>query len=310
VIGRLTRSLRFRGSRLITLVDEAAWRSRTRGRGLRTGSSGGVSTEERGGQFAHERIPRFFQHPLELEDRLYNYVHYPAASDVLCVHFSAFFGEWGDRREHRPQFAGYFHRLRMFWPLAQYQFQFLCDTFGAERNGTYYKGESGDYFVERAVDEIVESVRTKLDIDPSRVVTMGSSMGATGALRTALKHGYGGVVAVSPHIDLDLSAIHQDRRPHVAAMLGSEDVDDPRHYDVTREIRRLAEETQPLPRLVIQSMEDDVGVHEEQVVPLVEIWRRRGGSVRTDFRETGGHTSDYATPEFFAEAIEWVLDPR
>jgi pimeloyl-ACP methyl ester carboxylesterase len=269
-----------------------------------------VSTRRRQGPFAHERVTRAFQHSIEIEGRLYNYVHYPADSDVLCVHFSAFFGEWGDERQNRPQFAGYFHRLRMFWPLTQYQFLFLCDTFGADRNGTYYKGENGDFFVERAVDQLVEDVRRRLGIDPDRVVTMGSSMGATGALRTGLKHGYAGVVAVSPHIDLDLSAIHQDRRRHVAAVLGNDDVDDPAYYPVTREIRRLAAEADPLPHLVMQSMEDDAGVHEEQVLPLVSIWRERGGEVRADYRSSGGHTSEYATSDFFDDAVRWIVERR
>lgn len=309
-MNRVLRSLRFRATRAYEGLDALAWRLRSSRLGLRRDGDGGVSTARRRGPFAHERVTRSFQHSIEIEGRLYNYVHYPADSDVLCVHFSAFFGEWGDERRNRPQFAGYFHRLRMFWPLSQYQFLFLCDTFGADRNGTYYKGENGDFFVERAVDRIVESVRAQLGIDRSRVVTMGSSMGATGALRAALAHGYAGVVAVSPHIDLDLSAIHQGRRRHVAAVLGSDDVDDPRHYPVTREIRRLADETSPLPRLVMQSMEDDAGVHEEQVLPLVAIWRDHGGEVRTDYRASGGHTSEYATPEFFDDAVRWILERR
>lgn len=310
MIDRIARSVRFRVAKLAARVDQRVWRLRTRHAGLRADISDGISTRARTGAFSHERISRSYQHSMELEGRVYNYVHYPADADVLCVHFSAFFGEWGERREHRPQFAGYFHRLRMFWPLGRYQFLFLCDTFGAERNGSYYKGEDGDFFVERAIDEILESVRLRLGIDPSHVITMGSSMGATGALRTALKHGYGGVVAVSPHIDLDLSAIHQGRRPHVAAVLGSDHVDDPRHYDVTREIRHLAQQCERLPPLVMQSMEDDYGVHEEQVIPLVDTWRRRGARVRVDFHKSGGHTSDYATPEFFTESVEWALGSR
>lgn len=309
-MNRVVRSIRFRAARLLEQLDALAWRARSRRLGLRRDGAGGVSTARRRGPFAHERVTRSFQHSTEIEGRLYNYVHYPASSDVLCIHFSAFFGEWGDERRNRPQFAGYFHRLRMFWPFSQYQFLFLCDTFGADRNGTYYKGEDGDFFVERAVDQLAEDVRETLGIDRARVVTMGSSMGATGALRTALKHDYAGIVSVSPHIDLDLSAIHQGRRRHVAAVLGADDVDDPRHYAVTREIRRLAAETSHLPRLVMQSMEDDAGVHEEQVLPLVGIWREHGGDVRTDYRPNGGHTSEHATPEFFDDAVRWVLERR
>jgi hypothetical protein len=93
-------------------------------------------------------------------------------------------------------------------------------------------------------------------------------------------------------------------------MLGDEDVMSPRHYGVTREIRALAETVPTRPRLAIQSMEDDQGVHDEQVIPLVERWRGRGGVVDCDFRPTGGHTSDQATADWFEHRIRWCLDER
>ena len=158
----------------------------------------------------------------------------------LCIHYSAFFGEWGDRRQHRAQFAGWFHRLRMFWPFASHHFLFLCDTYGADRNGTYYKGEAGDFFVERAMDEIQAGVAAELGIEPGGTVTLGSSMGATAALRFALRRGYAGAVAVSPHIDLDISALRQGRLRHVAAIVGRDDVDAEELRPVTREVARLA----------------------------------------------------------------------
>lgn len=285
-------------------------RAAARRRLLIDAATGPPSSLSRTGAFDYERARRLYQRPATVEGRLYNYVLYPGDSDILCVHFSAFFGEWGEQREVRAQFAGYFHRLRMFWPVSQYNFLFLCDTFGADDNGTYYKGESGDFFVERAMDEIISGVADRVGSEPSRTVALGSSMGATGAIRFALRHRFAGAVAVSPHIDLDLCARYQGRQRHVAALLGADDVEDPVHFPVTREIRSLVSEVTPLPRLVIQSARDDAGVHAEQVEPLVEQWRSRGGFVRTDFHDTGGHTSDYATPEFFVAAVEECLVPQ
>src|SRR6202008_676827 len=102
-------------------------------------------------------------------------------------------------------------------------FLFLCDTYGADSNGTYYKGVDGDFFVERAMDAIQADVAARLDLGPAQIVTLGSSMGATAALRFALRHGYAGVVVVSPHIDLDTSALRQGRLRHVAAVVGRDD---------------------------------------------------------------------------------------
>jgi hypothetical protein len=258
-------------------------------------------------RFDYGRVSGSFQHPIEIEGRLYNYVFYPGRTDALCVHFSAFFEASGERRSHRAQFHGYFHRMRMFWPFAEYNFLFLVDTFGAEKNGSYYKGERGDFFVERATDEIIRRVQAEHGLAVDRTVSLGSSMGATGALRFGLRRGFKGIVAVCPHIDLDLSALYQNRLPHVAAILGTENVGAAEHIPVTRELRVLAESVPRLPRLAIQSIRDDAGVHDEQVLPFVGLWRDRGGPVITDYHDEGGHTSDYATADYFHRSIEWCL---
>jgi len=256
--------------------------------------------------FDYEFVSANLQHPIEIEGRLYNYVFYPGAGDTLAVHFSAFFDESGELRRFR-EFRGYFHRLRMFWPLAEHSFLFLVDTFGAEQNGCYYKGVGGDFFVERAMDEIIGRFRDVVSIPDEQTVTLGSSMGGTAALRFGLRHGSRGIVAVCPHIDLDISALHQGRVRHVAAILGDDDVTAHAYFPVTREIRQLAATVSPLPRLAVQSMLDDAGVHEEQVLPLVELWQAREGPVRTDYHAVGGHTSDYATQQYFADALAWCF---
>jgi pimeloyl-ACP methyl ester carboxylesterase len=260
--------------------------------------------------FDREHVLTSYGRTVEIESRSYPYVVLPGHGSTLCIHYSAFFGEWGDRRRERAQFAGWFHRLRMFWPLVQHSFLFLCDTFGADENGTYYKGVGGDFFVERAMESIQARVAAELDVVPHRIVTLGSSMGATAALRFALRSRYAGAIAVSPHIDLDISALRQGRLRHVAAVLGDNDVAAPQFRPVTREIARLVDTVRPLPRLVIQSMLDDDGVHTEQVVPLVEAWRAASGEVQTDFRPEGGHTSQHATAPFFSSAISWCLSGR
>jgi len=288
----------------IDRVRDDALRRRWRAAGA--DGAKGVALRERV-TFSRDEVLRTFEQRVEIEGRPYTYVLYPGSGDGLAIHFSAFFGEWGDRRENRTQFQGHFHRLRMFWPLSRYSFLFLCDTFGADRNGTYYKGEVNDFFVERAMEQIMGDVRERLGVAPDRTVTLGSSMGASAALRFALRDGLGGAIAVCPHIDLDLAARYQGRARHVAAIVGRDDVEAPELYPVTREIRALAEQVEPIPRIVIQSMRDDAGVHEEQVLPFVELYRGRGGEVVLDERPTGGHTSDHATPEWFAEQLEAQL---
>jgi pimeloyl-ACP methyl ester carboxylesterase len=200
----------------------------------------------------------------------------------MAVHFSAFFGAWGDARSYRDTFQGYFHRLRMLGTDERRDWLFLCDSYGAFQNGCYYLGEAGDLFVERAMLRIIEGTLEEFGRSASEVVTVGSSMGATGALVTGLTLDVAGIVAICPHIDLDTSAVRQGRMSEVAWACPNQEPLDPANHGLTRRIRRMVEErsaSRPLPRLYVQSCEDDDGVHQEQVVPLVELWRSRGGHV-------------------------------
>lgn len=260
--------------------------------------------------FDFERMAGSYLHSVTIEDRLYNYVLYPGDSSVLVLHFSGFFDAAGARRRFRDQdINGFFHRLRMFWPLTDYNFLFLVDTFGPDKNGCYYKGLDGDFFVDRAMRQVIQTAADQRNVDASRIVASGSSMGGTVAVRLALAMNMGGAVAVCPHLDLDTSALLQNRVPHVAAILGDQDVANEKYLPITREIRNLIQSSSPLPRLVVQSMKDDHGVHYEQVLPIVELWRANGGEIVLEDHESGGHTSDYATPEFFARSIDWCLRP-
>jgi pimeloyl-ACP methyl ester carboxylesterase len=281
------------GDRVVERRRRTRWRARGGDRGV--------------APFVRDEVMAAYARSARIEGRDYTYVLYPGTGTTLGIHFSAFFGEWGERRENRPQFQGHFHRMRMFWPLQEHSFLFLCDTFGADRNGTYYKGEANDFFVERAMEQIIASVRDELAMPAPATVAMGSSMGATAAVRFALRHGYAGAIGVSPHLDLDLAARFQGRRRHVAAIVGREDVEAEELFPVTREIRALAGDVAPAPRIVLQSMRDDHGVHAEQVLPFVALWRDRGGTVDLDERPAGGHTSEYATAEWFADRIAWCL---
>ena len=76
--------------------------------------------------------------------RVFHYVHVanPGAR-ALVVHFSAFFGEWGDRPQYRLEFQGHFHRLKLLGGEPGFNWLFICDEYGADRNGTYYTGEQG-----------------------------------------------------------------------------------------------------------------------------------------------------------------------
>ncbi|HYF45848.1 MAG TPA: hypothetical protein VD926_06520, partial [Acidimicrobiales bacterium] len=170
----------------------------------------------------------------------------------LAIHFSAFFGRWGDARAYRDTFQGYFHRLKMLGSCPDHDWLFLCDAHGAFENGSYYLGRAGDHYVERATTAIIDRALAETGTAPEDVVMLGSSMGGTAALRLGLRYGVRGIAAVCPHIDLDTSAVRQDRMAEVSWTLPDGDVTAEHNHPVTRAIRRAVADphrTDPLPRL-------------------------------------------------------------
>ena len=223
---------------------------------------------------------------VDADGRRFEYVHIEhPGSRGLGIHFSAFFGKWGDAKPYRDTFQGYFHRLKMLGSCVDHDWLFLCDSYGAFRNGTYYTGEHGDLFVERATLAIIDSVIAKNSYDRADIVTIGSSMGGTAALKFGLLREVRGIVAVGPHIDLDVSAAMQDRAQEVAFITSDGDWNAPHNHGVTRQIRSLVSDWPSgvrLPSLFVQTCADDVGVYREQVLPLdrAVAGRRRESDAR------------------------------
>ncbi|TGK09952.1 Two component regulator three Y domain-containing protein [Leptospira fletcheri] len=232
---------------------------------------------------------------------------------TLVIHFTAFFGDWGDRKEYKENYQGYFHRLKMLGDQREFNSLFLCDQFGFTKNGTYYTGEHGDFFVERAMLKMIQSILNENGISNQDLITIGSSMGATAALKFGLIFNAKGIVCISPHIDLDICAEKQGRYKHVAFICPDGDPMSENNFKYTRQVARLLNEwnrAKNLPILFIHSCEDDYGVHAEQVIPIVDRWKSLGGNVYADFRPTGGHGSDYCTKPVILDVIQKMIKKR
>lgn len=243
--------------------------------------------------------------------REFHYIHIDKGNSQLGIHFSAFFGDWGDDPKHRKTFGGYFHRLRMLGTDESIDWLFLCDAYGADENGTYYIGKQNDPYVEDAIRKIVELVGLGARYSVQKTVTIGSSMGATAALKFGLIYMVNGIVAISPHIDLDVSAMMQGRERHVSWILNDGNTQNASNFSTTRQIRLLLDEQisnkVSLPTLFVQSCRDDKGVHFEQVVPLAKQWRAGKGTIWLDDRMFGGHTSEFATRSLLLDVVHRLL---
>lgn len=239
----------------------------------------------------------------------YVFVPRPNTKKVI-VHFSAFFGDWGDRKEYKDIYQGYFHRLKMLGPEEEYSSLFLCDQYGATKNGTYYLGEKGDLFVEKAISKIIESVFYINSFSFKNCVMLGSSMGATAALKFGLMYNVKGIIAISPHIDLDICAKMQGREVHVNFVCPDANAYNEENFYITRKIRNLVSKSnlkKELPILFLHSSVDDLGVYSEQVLPLYQAWKNEGGRVFLDTRKEGGHTSDYAHKQVILQVLDDIF---
>jgi hypothetical protein len=249
---------------------------------------------------------------IDTEGREFHYIHIDRGNSSLGVHFSAFFGDWGDAPKYRQTFGGYFHRLRMLGTDESMDWLFLCDAYGADENGTYYIGKHDDPFVERAISAILGIVGLGSRYQNDQTIMIGSSMGATGALTFGLMNNVKGIIAISPHIYLDISARTQGRERHVSWVLDGGDSQSSNNFPTTRRIQNILGarlgSTKSIPALFIQSCRDDHGVYSEQVIPLVETWNRGNGAVWLDSRRVGGHSSEFATRALLLNATHTLLD--
>jgi hypothetical protein len=242
--------------------------------------------------------------------RSFSYVHIDHGSRTLGIHFSAFYGGEGRFNPYREHFGGYFHRLKMLGSAKAHDWLFLCDEYGVDGDGTYYTGEKGDFFVERAVRSIIETFLQSGRYDAQRVVLLGSSMGATAALKFGLMVRARGVVAISPHVDLD-KCVGLGRAAHIAFIVPDGEPTSATNHPYTRQVSRLLAGFEPgeqLPDLFVQACRDDDGVFNEQAVPLVLGWQAKGGRAWLDARPTGGHTSDWAPRPLLLDIMGRLLE--
>lgn len=251
---------------------------------------------------------------IDEEGRSFFYLFVPKPhSKKVIVHFTAFFGDWGDRKEYKEVYQGYFHRLKMLGAEEQYNSLFLCDEYGVTKNGTYYLGEKGDLFVERAMIKIIEKIFSENNLSFSESVMIGSSMGATAALKFGMHFQSKAILTICPHIDLDICAKMQGRESHVSYVCPDGNAYNKENWGLTRKIRIELEKMDVgayLPVLYVQSCADDIGVHHEQVVPFVDLWRSKKGTCYLDARQEGGHTSDYCHKSVILNVLDTLFAGR
>ena len=75
---------------------------------------------------------------------------------------------------------------------------YILDDTGPDGRGCYYLGSNKNFEIEKAVHELIESIRKKHKISKENVITCGSSKGGWASLYFGIKYHYGYVISGAP----------------------------------------------------------------------------------------------------------------
>ena len=76
---------------------------------------------------------------------------------------------------------------------------YIMDNYGPNiRGGSYYLGENKDFFIQKAVSELIEEKTRELGLQNNNVITAGTSKGGFAALYFAFENSYGNAVVGAP----------------------------------------------------------------------------------------------------------------
>lgn len=120
----------------------------------------------------------FFKLKIILKQKKYNCLKYlflkKKSSDTLIISFSGFAGGG-------PARYNYMNTLKT----VNANQLFILDDFGYKKQGSYYLGENGDWFLPDMIESLIKTIKAKNNI--KQVVMIGSSKGGSAALYYSIK---------------------------------------------------------------------------------------------------------------------------
>ncbi len=137
-----------------------------------------------------ELIKIRYEYKYKSDECKIKYLFFPnKRSDELLIVFSAFPSK---NRSATYQYVNSFKYLDV-------NKLYIMDNFGPNKSGgSYYLAHNKDFYIEKAVSQLIENVINKLGIDKRNVITAGTSKGGFAALYFAFKYELGNVVAGAP----------------------------------------------------------------------------------------------------------------
>ncbi|MGB0670279.1 MAG: hypothetical protein ACPGNT_02185 [Rhodospirillales bacterium] len=176
------------------------------------------------------------------------------------------------------------------------------DTFGFQRQGSWFWGEKGDNATERLIQGLIAQVQAEKPGLPW--FATGGSMGGFGALYHGIKHGASGLYVVCPQVDIAAKITEYGRadlfNPY-GYLQGEAESDIP-------DLLALAGASPDLPPLfLIQNQFDHVNPFAEHAQKLVDIYNAKRGWLGLRVHPSIGHGGDGRQEEaemFFSLIVE------
>lgn len=247
--------------------------------------------------FVPDKIETYFPFESAAEGRVLRYLFFPAlrTSRGLVV---VFHGHVGSD----------IHPIRYNWQ--EFDLLLPLDNFGWKNLGSWFWGERGDNFVERAVWGLISEIRARQNAPAW--FCMGASMGGFAALYYALKYRADGVYAMAPILDLKEKITDYRSRgiettyTHLAAPDDDTLADLPDIYQLAVDCDRLP------PLFLVQHQYDNSNLFGEKTLPLVHLYNERrawaGLRVHPAIGHTG-HDGSYEEAQYFFSLISEKQPP-
>ncbi len=176
------------------------------------------------------------------------------------------------------------------------------DTYGWNRQGSWFWGERGDDFVARMISDFMAGFREKHLGKPWFCI--GSSMGGFGALYHGIRGRCDGIYVTAPQVDLRAKIIDygQENRENPYGYLQGESL------ETAPDLLGLAESQETLPPLfLIQHQYDPVNYFADHGFRLLDIYNRKQAWYAVRVYPAIGHESDGSPKEaqlFFSHILE------
>ncbi|MBC1473824.1 Two component regulator three Y domain-containing protein [Listeria grandensis] len=182
---------------------------------------------------------------------------------------------------------------------------FILDNFGFDKRGAYYLAENGDFKIMEAVENIIDTFKTKLQSE--KMIFVGTSKGGFASLYFGMKKGADYIISGAPQYKLGnyLSDI-PEKAPVLKSIMGSTDQ---RQIDILNELltRQLKDTQGMLPKVYLHFSNKE-HTYEEHIEMLVEDLMNEGYPIVLDVCEYKIHQEvSLFFPPFLTKTLAEIL---